>query len=132
MRDIEHQIAVAFMMWWAYSCKTLGRNPLGMNNGYDERLLMAIPNGGHRHPNVARKLKAEGVRSGVSDYFLAVARNGKMGLFLELKAGGPGITKGRLSPEQIEFGELVRQNGYGFQVAYGTDQAIKAIEDYLK
>src|SRR3990167_7125439 len=66
MRQIEHQIAVAFTMWWAYNNKRLGVP--------DVRLLFAIPNGGLRNIRVAMNLKAEGVRAGIPDYFLAVPR----------------------------------------------------------
>jgi hypothetical protein len=122
MFSVEHQIAVAFMSWWALSCRRLG---------LDERMLFAIPNGGHRHPAVAAKLKAEGVRAGVSDYFLAVPLGLKHGLFLELKAGGPGIKKGRPTKEQIEFGNQVEARLYDFRVAYGTNEAIEAVAQYL-
>lgn len=77
-------------------------------------------------------LKAEGSVPGIADYFLAVPRQYMAGLYLELKAGGVGITKGRPSKDQIEFGRLVSEKGYKFVIAYGTDEAIKAIEDYLK
>lgn len=124
----EHQIAAAFMHWWSLAHKGMG---------LDERLLHAIPNaGGFKGgfaSNVRRvaAMKAEGVRSGVSDYFLAVPRGTLHGLYLELKAGGPGITPGRLSKEQKEFGELVAFQGYGFKTAWGTDGAIKAVQEYL-
>lgn len=122
MRDIEHQIAVAFVQWWAYRAPAFGLDP---------SLLFAIPNGGQRHPAIARKLKAEGVRAGVSDYILAFAKHPYNGLFLELKAGGKGFVRGRLSPDQVRFGQLVTERGYKFSVAYGTDEAISAIERYL-
>ena len=118
MRDLEHQIAVVFVAWWAYN-----HNRFGIN----EKLLFAVPNGSHRNIGVAKKLKAEGVRRGVSDYFLCVPRNGKHGLFLELKA-----EKGRLSKEQGEFIDLANSQGYAWAIPYGTDQAIKAVEDYIK
>jgi hypothetical protein len=122
MRDIEHNIAVAFMTWWSYAHKGFG---------VDDRLLFAIPNGGARHIWVAKKLKAEGVRAGVSDYFLAVPVLENHGLFLELKAGGNLTRKGVLSPEQKAFGRLVSENGYAFDVAYGIEEAIKSVRDYL-
>lgn len=50
-------------------------------------LIFAIPNGGARHPAVAAKLKAEGVKAGVPDLFLPVARHGYHGMFIELKVG---------------------------------------------
>ena len=113
---------MAFVMWWAYGCKRYG---------IPETLLLAIPNGGARHIAVARKLKAEGVRAGVSDYLLAVPRGVYHGLFLELKAGGPGIPKGRVSKEQMAFGDTVRAQWYSFGVAYGTDEAINLVDMYL-
>ena len=122
MRQVEHGIAVAFMAWWSYSHKKFG---------IDERLLWATPNGGARHIGVARKLKAEGVRAGVADYFLAVPVGGRHGLFLELKAGGIIGPKGRLSEEQKAFGLLVQDQGYDFEVAYGLDEAIEAVRGYL-
>ena len=39
-------------------------------------LLYAIPNGGHRHKAVAARMKAEGVKAGVPDLCLPVARGG--------------------------------------------------------
>lgn len=118
----EHQIAVAFVTWWAYAHKAAG---------VDIRLLHAIPNGGHRHAAVAGKMKAEGVRAGVADYFLAVPRGDFHGLYLELKSGGPGIPRGKLSPEQKEFARLVSVQGYDFRVAHGTDEAVLAVQTYL-
>lgn len=117
MRSTEHEIAVAFMVWWSYWSRS---------KKIEERLLWATPNGGHRHPAVARKLKAEGVRAGVSDYFLAVPRGGYHGLFLELKAEG-----GRASVDQLAFGNSVTEQGYRFCIARGADEASKAIESYL-
>jgi hypothetical protein len=49
------------------------------------RLLYAVPSGGDRHPIVAAKMRAEGVRAGVPDYCLPVARGGYHGLYIELK-----------------------------------------------
>lgn len=51
----EHQEQVALFQWLEIAAKR------------DDRLSMAfaIPNGGARHPVVAAKLKAEGVKSGV-------------------------------------------------------------------
>lgn len=122
MRSIEHQCAVAFMVWWGYQYKRFG---------VDFRLLYPNLNGGFRHIATARKLKAEGSRPGIPDYFLAVPRNGSHGLYIELKAGGVGIEKGRPSKDQLEFGALVQAQGYQFVVAYGTEEACKAVENYL-
>ena len=72
-RDLEHQEQVALFNWAKFfenKCKDLG-------------MMYAIPNGGKRHIAVARKLKAEGVKAGVPDIFLAVPVEG----FVEEKEG---------------------------------------------
>ena len=90
-------------------------------------LLFAIPNGGARHIAVARKLKAEGVKSGVPDLFLPVARLGYHGLFIELKAG-----KNKLSENQIAWLEALEDEGYLAQACWGFDEAVDMILWYLR
>lgn len=91
------------------------------------RMLYAVPNGGDRHAAVARKLKAEGVRRGVPDLVLAYPNEqGYHGLYLELKAEG-----GRVSREQREWLECLREAGYAAAIAYGSDAAIAVICDYI-
>lgn len=121
MRHLEHDHAVALMRWWAYTAETVF--------GVDGRLLAAIPNGGHRHIGVARKLKAEGVRAGMADYFLFVPRNGYHGLAIELKAP---IKTARVSESQRELKCLLEKQGYACRICYGWDEAREAIEGYLK
>ena len=48
-------------------------------------LLYAMPSGGKRAVKTAIALKAQGVKSGVPDMCLPVARNGYHGLYIELK-----------------------------------------------
>ena len=61
------------------------------------------------HYQIAAKLrKARGVQRGIPD--VLVLANGVC-LFIELKA-----LKGRLSPEQIEVGQKIRANGFGWEV----------------
>lgn len=45
--------------------------------------LLAVPNGGARHRAEGGKLKAQGVRAGVPDLFLAVPRAGSCGLWID-------------------------------------------------
>jgi len=99
------------------------------------RLMFAIPNGGHRNILVARKMKEEGVKAGVPDIFLPVARQGFHGLFLEMKTeanrpsrGG----KGGLSDLQAHWIGELREQGYRAEVAYGRDEAVAILEDYLR
>ena len=90
-------------------------------------LLFAIPNGGKRSKAVAGKLKAEGVKAGVPDICLPVARRQYHGLFIELKAKG-----GRPSDTQLEWGRALSAQGYCVQLCVGWDVAKVAIEDYLR
>ena len=89
-------------------------------------LLFAIPNGGKRHVVTGKKLKAEGVMSGVPDIFLGVPRNGKHGLFIELKVG-----KNKPSKNQLWWIHSLRAEGYAVEVCYGFLETQTAIIDYL-
>lgn len=101
--------------------------------------LYAVPNGGLRSKAVAGKLKAQGVKSGVPDIQLDVARQGFHGLRIELKVpevkAVPGITKrkapGRTSVEQDAWLEQLRSQGYRAEVAYGWSDAMEILVDYL-
>lgn len=90
------------------------------------RLLHAIPNGGKRHMFTARRMKAEGVKSGVPDLFLPIARAGRHGLYIEMKAH-----RGSVTPEQREWIAALRDQGYRAEVARGFEAAINIIEDYV-
>ncbi len=92
--------------------------------------LFAIPNGGRRSAREGARLKAEGVRAGVWDLFLAVpfiANNEFVahGLFIELKA----TTK--LTDSQKAFREALKEN-YDFEVVTTLDEFINVINSYLK
>ena len=50
-------------------------------------LLYHIPNGGKRDACTAVNLKRQGVKAGVPDLHLPVARGGYHGLYIELKVG---------------------------------------------
>ena len=91
-------------------------------------LLFAIPNGGQRHPAVAVKLKAEGVKPGIPDLFLPVARYGFHGLFIEMKREKGG-TVSKIQKQKIM--ELQAQ-GYMVAVCKGFEHAKSVLEDYFK
>lgn len=59
-------------------------------------LLHAIPNGGKRDIRTDAMLKAEGVKPGVPDIFLPIARGPYHGMYIELKRRKGGV----LSKEQ--------------------------------
>lgn len=90
-------------------------------------MLFHIPNGGKRGKLEAIRLKREGVKAGVPDLFLPVARGDYHGLFIELKAG-----KGVASLMQREWIVRLEKQGYRAQIAVGWEAAAKAIMEYLK
>lgn len=91
-------------------------------------LLFHVPNGGKRYAATAKRLKAEGVKSGVPDLVLPVARRGFHGLFVELKRQrGNGTTE-----KQTEWIEALTKQGYYACVCYGWEEAMDVIMAYLK
>lgn len=94
---------------------------------YPELLLMHhIPNGGSRNKREAAKFKRMGVKAGVPDIFLPVPKNGRHGLYIELKAGKNTATK-----EQREFIEEVKALGYEAEVCRGWEAAAAVILQYI-
>lgn len=92
----------------------------------DLALFFAVPNGGDRNPIVAAKMKAEGVRAGVPDYLLPVARKGFHGLAIELKAVG-----GSASPEQRQWLADLQAQGWRAELCVGWGAAWDVLCDYM-
>lgn len=102
--------------WWQVTCRSLG---------VPEILLFSIPNGGQRGPAAAAIFKAEGLRTGAPDLFLAVPRGGWHGLFLELKR-----REGVVSPQQEVFHELLSKQAYKVVVCRTANSVIDEITHY--
>lgn len=77
------------------------------NCGY---FVFAVPNGGSRNVLEAKNLKMQGVMAGVSDLILLMPNKP---VFIELKAPNG---KGRQSPMQREFEDIVRSMGYDYYI----------------
>lgn len=90
------------------------------------RLLYAVPNGGKRGKRTAVDLKADGVKPGVPDYCLPVARGGFHGLYIELKTA-----KGAVRPEQRAWLAALTAQGYHAVVCRQWEQAWTVLQDYL-
>lgn len=130
MKQREHELQAACIRWF------------DLQYPQHRHRLFAIPNGGQRSIATARKLKAEGVRAGVWDLFLAIPTtsgrivslgNGwaelegrKAGLFIEMKAGKNGLTD-----SQKAFQEA-NQYAYAFAVCRSLDKFMQTIKEYLK
>lgn len=115
---MEHAEQVSLMAWaeWA----AFDRPELA--------LLFAIPNGGARDAVTGARMKAEGVKPGVPDLFLPVARQGCHGLFIEMKRRDGG----RVTPEQQRWHDRLTEQGYLVAVCHGRDAAKTLIAAYLE
>lgn len=114
----EEQEQKALFEWAAVQ---MGRYP-------ELALLYHIPNGGKRPIGQAVKFKAQGVKPGVPDLCLPVAKNGFHGLYIELKRQ----KNARVSDAQKKWIETLTGQGYRAEVCYGCQEAIKTILQYLK
>lgn len=95
----EHQEQVAFVRWFRAQ--------------YPKIVILAIPNGGARHIVAAKKLKAEGVVSGVADLYIP-----KIRLWVEMKRQKGGA----LSDSQKEFRNyVIKECGDSWLLANGWE-----------
>ena len=85
-----------------------------------------IPNEGKRSKVTGARLKAVGLKPGVPDICLPVARGGYIGLYIENKYG-----KNRPTENQKEWLRALREAGHLTAVCYGWEQAKELIEQYL-
>lgn len=116
MKSLEHDEQVLLFQWAERNEEQIP----------ELKSLFAIPNGGHRHKAVAVKMKAEGVKAGVPDIFLAFPSGGFFGMFIEMKAG-----KNKTTQSQNEWIIRLQQANYCVVVCYGWEQARNEILDYL-
>lgn len=112
----EHQEQAALFEWAAWHTERVPAL----------RLMYAVPNGGKRDKATAARLKAEGVKAGVPDICLPIARNGYHGFYIELKVGTNKPTK-----EQLQWLDALRLEGYMVDVSYGWIEAAHKIIRYL-
>ena len=112
--DIEQQMVFdwAALMETRYPCLSL---------------MYHIPNEGKRSAATGAKMKRMGLRPGVSDICLPVARGGFHGLYIELKAVG-----GKPTATQLRFLDGVRREGYFAALCVGHESAEKTILGYLE
>lgn len=90
-------------------------------------LLYHIPNGGKRNRFEAASLKRQGVKPGVPDLCLPVARGKYHGLYIELKYG-----KNKTSKNQEEWLYNLQKQGYAVTVCFGWEEASEKITKYLE
>ena len=93
-------------------------------------LIYHVPNGGHRVKAVAAKLKAQGVKAGIPDLVLSMARGGYFGLYIEFKATPP--NDAAVSANQQERLRKLNDQGYLAIVCRGHFDAMEQIRAYLR
>lgn len=74
------------------------------------------------------QMRMEGMKKGVPDVCLPVARGGYGALFIEMKR----TRGGRLTQEQAQWAEGLRAMGNRVERCNGWEEAVRVIEDYLK
>lgn len=111
-RASEHLEQSAFFSW----CRL-------WPEAHPVRYFRAVPNGGWRHETVAAALKAEGVRPGVHDVYLPVARRGAHSLVLEFKVGDRDLSE----PQEIERRFLLAEGNSAHTVWTWTEAARLAV-----
>lgn len=97
-------------------------------------LLFAVPNGfpiPSKNPKtrarIVNYMKAEGLKPGVPDLWLPVARHDYHGLIIENK-----WKKNKPTEEQIMWLDRLSEEGYLSTVCWSAEEAIGLIIDYLK
>lgn len=111
--DAEQRTLISWCRWMEGQYPDLG-------------MILHIPNGEYRTPTTGKRLKAQGVKAGVPDLFLAIPTKHYSGLWIELKS-----QNGRIRPEQQEWISRLRIKGYAAYVCYGWQAAAKTICEYL-
>lgn len=89
-------------------------------------LLFHIPNEGARSVVTGAHLKQQGMKKGVPDLFLPVAKGRYHGLFIEMKS-----KTGKPTADQKWWIDHLRLQGYCAVICYGCSQAIDVLEQYL-
>jgi len=91
-------------------------------------LIYHVPNGGHRHKKVAEKLKDQGVKAGIPDLVLPMARGGYFGMYIEFKAT---VDPAPVSPSQQACIRRLNDQGYLAIVCQGHFDAMEQLRAYL-
>ena len=117
----EHQEQAALFTWAA---RMEGRVP-------ELHWLFAVPNGTRTSMGIARRMKTEGVKQGVPDLCLPFPRNGKAGLFIEMKIVSPSGRKSYPRAEQREWLDGLEAAGNRAVVCWSWIEAAKTILEYL-
>jgi hypothetical protein len=120
-RALERQEQQALFQWAAIEARRDGR-----------LLLLNASQNGLRASSIqqARQAKDCGMKKGYPDLFLPVAAGNWHGLFIELKRKGGKASD--VSAEQLWWLAELKAQGYCTRVAFGWEQAVQQIQQYLE
>ena len=116
-KSCEEIEQISLFQWAAFS-----------ENKYPElKLMYHVLNEGKRSAVTGSRLKQAGLKPGVPDIVLPVARGGYIGLYIELKYG-----KNKVTENQKTWLRDLREHNHLTAVCYGWEQAKELIESYLR
>lgn len=116
MSENQHQ---AFVIKWSQQAAIRRKWP-------ELCLLFHIPNERICSAQQGANLKRMGVKRGVPDLCLPVARGIYQGLFIEMKT-----KTGTPTEDQKWWGERLKEQGYMWDVCKGWESAVRLLEAYL-
>ena len=121
MRQVEHNEQVQFFIYLR----------LLEGAGVEEaKMAFAVPNGLRvASIRVAKRAVAEGLRAGVPDIIVPIARGGKHGLAIEMKSS---ITKKHSTKIQKEWQAKLRMQGWEVVECHSPIIALRAFIDYCE
>jgi hypothetical protein len=114
--DSENEIQASFF----YFCD------VWLNKYPELELLHSIPNGSHKSRSAQKIHKMTGLKSGVPDVCLPVARCGFNGFYIEFKSA-----KGRLSLTQKWWHQKLADQGYLVTTCHSVEDAINITLAYV-
>jgi hypothetical protein len=88
--------------------------------------LYAVPNAAVRDKGQAGWMIDEGLKTGVPDLVLPVARQGHHGLYIEMKR-----KPNKIGPNQQIWIDRLRAQGNRVEVCFSAEEAMTVLRDYL-
>lgn len=119
MAQSEHDEQKTLIKWWDYAA---------LSYDVPACLLFSVPNAAKRTLAVASMMRAEGLRAGVPDLFLACPKPPWSGLFIEMKRSSGGV----LSDNQKTMIQILQGQGYAVKVCHGWLEARTTIIAYME
>jgi hypothetical protein len=114
LKESETQIQQAFFKWVELAY------PLY------RPFIFSIPNGGRRSPREGKRLKMEGMLSGIPDLFIAIPHHSYHGTWIEFKT-----REGCLSDNQRKAIKNLTHMGYDCHVCRSWEDAAKIVTNIL-